>query len=160
MRQIRIAKRHPKPTRGRQSPLPVDPRDLHIVHAIGPPAAHAIHAPAGTSQADSHQAWPRQEPGRLVHQLRAGHVVIVGTSSASSASEWTASALISAVTMPSNDNGAGDGPSSGATRSPVPGRPRSSAGLMTLCVTTSDCGILRALLTHLRTGTLATERQY
>ena len=33
MRQIRIAKRYPKLTRGRQPPLPVDPRDPDIVHA-------------------------------------------------------------------------------------------------------------------------------
>jgi len=33
MRQIRIAKHRPKPTHGRQPPLPLDPRDPDIVHA-------------------------------------------------------------------------------------------------------------------------------
>jgi len=33
MKQIRIAKRRPKPTRGQQPTLQIDPRDPDIVHA-------------------------------------------------------------------------------------------------------------------------------
>jgi hypothetical protein len=62
MRQIRIAK-SPKPTGGRQLPLPVDPRDPDIVHAHRA-ARRTGDTRAGRNQPAGrpHQAWPRREP--------------------------------------------------------------------------------------------------
>ena len=99
-----------------------NPRDLDIVHAYR--AARR----AGDTRADRNQPGgrartkpgPGENPRKLVYQLRADHVAIVEDRQRLIRLRLAASSLISAVTMPSNDAGAG-GPSSGATRPPGPG---------------------------------------
>ena len=88
-------------------------------------------AAAGQRQMQPRRPVLEQEPNRLMHSLRADHVIIIRTSSsASSAPGWPSSSLIKAITSGTNDRGGGD-PSSGPIRSLIPGRARSSAA--TVC---------------------------